>query len=162
MAVHALRWPSVALADLRWLWLTFHALGEPSMCPSLAFAGTLSNFYHLVEPHFRMLAPMAKGGQAYNVTNWLRRWYGDHSPSLLPFGLRSLSISCAGLRRYGDGAPFSFLTFPYFEIEMAANCWLPDGLLYSTHNARRSPAYSHPQLTASSSAARLGSSHTTS
>ena len=30
----------------------------------------------------------------------------------------------------GGGAPFSFLTFPYFEIEMAANCWLPDGLLY--------------------------------
>ena len=67
--------------------------------------GTLDAFYHLVGPHFQMLAPMAKGGQPYKLSSWLKRWYGG-------------------------GAPFSFLPFPYFEVEMAANCWLPDGLLY--------------------------------
>lgn len=67
--------------------------------------GTLDDFYHLVEPHFQILAPTATGGASYNMSSWLRRWYGG-------------------------GAPFSYLTFPYFEVEMAANCWLPDGLLY--------------------------------
>lgn len=66
-------------------------------------SGTVQDFLHLIQPHFAVLN--SDSSQAYTLGSWFERWY--------------------------NGAPpFSYLEFPYFEVEMSANCWLPEGLLY--------------------------------
>ena len=67
--------------------------------------GTLDDFYHLIQPHFA-------SQPAPTLAQLFQRWYG---------GASAASVTPPGTA--GE--------FVYFEIEMAANCWLPEGLLYT-------------------------------
>lgn len=64
--------------------------------------GTQDAFYHLLQPHFKAIGARAPG---YDLGALFQRWYGR-------------------------GAPVAYSEI-YTEYEMAASCWLPEGLLYT-------------------------------